>query len=81
MKDAKVVHKPTIFLLTDSLASVTDVYTVTQGGKTITARSAMLLVRRDGKWRAKAMAEGGWGDLPAGDEAPKQAAPAEKTTP
>jgi uncharacterized protein (TIGR02246 family) len=65
MKDAKVTHKPTIFLLTDSLASVTDVYTMTQGGKSITARTAMLLARTDGKWRVKAMVEGGWGDAMA----------------
>jgi uncharacterized protein (TIGR02246 family) len=65
MKDAKVTHKPTIFLLSDSLASVTDVYTMTQGGKSITARTAMLLARIDGKWRVKAMVEGGWGDAMA----------------
>jgi uncharacterized protein (TIGR02246 family) len=69
MKDAKVTHKPTIFLLTDSLATVTDVYTMTQGGKSITARTAMLLVRRDGKWRVKTMAEGGWGDMMAQGQA------------
>ncbi len=63
MKDAKVTHKPTIFLLTDSLANVTDVYTMAQGGKSITARTSMLLVRRDGKWRVKTMTEGGWGDV------------------
>jgi hypothetical protein len=65
MKDMKITHKPTVFLLSDSLASVGDVATMTQGGKTITSRSSMFLVRRDGKWRVKAMAEGGWGDLMA----------------
>ena len=63
MKDAKVTHKPTIFVLTDSLASCTDVYTMTRGGKSITARTAMTLLRRDGKWQVKTMAEGGWGDM------------------
>jgi hypothetical protein len=63
MKDMKITHKPNVFLLSDSLASVDDVATMTQGGKTITSRSSMLLVRVDGKWRVKAMAEGGWGDL------------------
>ena len=62
MKDAKVTHRPTIFLLTDSLATVTDVYTMTQGGKSITARTSMVLGRRDDRWRVKTMAEGGWGD-------------------
>ena len=62
MKDMKVTHKPTIFLLSDSLASVDDVCTMTQGGKTMTTRNSTLMVRRDGKWLVKAMAEGGWGD-------------------
>jgi hypothetical protein len=65
MKDMKITHKPSIFLLSDSLASVDDVYTMTMGGKTITSRSSMFFVRRDGKWRVKAMAEGGWGDMMA----------------
>ncbi len=83
MKDAKVTHKPTIFLLTDSLASVSDVYTMTQGGKSITARTSTFLVRRDGKWRVKVMAEGGWGDMMApGQRAPSdgQGAPAGKAS-
>jgi uncharacterized protein (TIGR02246 family) len=63
MKDMKVTHKPNIFLLSDSLAAVADVATMTQGGKTLTTRSSMLLVRKDGKWRVKSMAEGGWGDM------------------
>ncbi len=65
MKDMKVTHKPTIFLLSDSLASVDDVCTMRKGGKTVTSRNSTFLVRRDGKWRVKAMAEGGWGDLVA----------------
>jgi uncharacterized protein (TIGR02246 family) len=65
MKDMKVTHKPTIFLLSDSLASVDDVCTMTKGGKTITSRNSMFVVRKDGKWRVKAMAEGGWGDMMA----------------
>jgi uncharacterized protein (TIGR02246 family) len=65
MKDMKVTHKPNIFLLSDSLASVDDVSTMTMGGKSVTSRSSMLLVRKDGEWRVKAMAEGGWGDMMA----------------
>ncbi len=64
-KDMKVTHKPTIFLLSDSLASVDDVCTMTQGGKTMTSRNSMFVIRKDGKWRVKAMAEGGWGDMMA----------------
>lgn len=63
MKDVKVTHKPTIFMMSDSLASVSDVCTMTQGGKSMTTRNSMLVIRRDGKWRVKAMAEGGWGDV------------------
>jgi hypothetical protein len=62
--EMKVTHKPTIFLLSDSLASVDDVATVKMGAKTITMRNSTLLVRRDGKWLVKAMAEPGWGDMP-----------------
>jgi uncharacterized protein (TIGR02246 family) len=72
MKDMKVTHKPTVFLLSDSLASVDDVCTMTKGGKTITSRNSMFVIRKDGKWRVKAMAEGGWGDMMA--EAPAHAA-------
>jgi uncharacterized protein (TIGR02246 family) len=63
MKDVKVTHKPTIFLLSDSLATVNDVSTITHGGKSITTHSSTFLIRRDGQWRVKAMAEGGWGDM------------------
>lgn len=62
MKDMKVTHKPSVFLLSDSLAVVDDVSTMAQGGKTMTTRTSMFLVRRDGTWRVKSMAEGGWGD-------------------
>ena len=65
MKDMKVTHKPTIFMLSDSLASVDDVCTMIQGGKTMVTRNSMFVVRKDGKWRVKAMAEGGWGDMMA----------------
>jgi hypothetical protein len=60
-------HTPTIFLVTDSLAVVTDVWTMPMGGKKVSGRNAMLLVRTDGEWKAKAMMEGGWGDMPMGD--------------
>jgi hypothetical protein len=62
MPEMKVTHKPTIFLITDSLASVDDVSTMTMGKKNITTRSNMLLVRVGGDWRVKSMVEGGWGD-------------------
>jgi hypothetical protein len=63
--DMKVKHQPTIFLMTDSLASVDDVVTFGMGGKTMTSRNSTLLVRVDGAWRIAAMVEGGWGDMMA----------------
>ena len=79
MKGMKVTHKPTIFLLSDSLASVDDVCTMTQGGKTVTSRNSAFLIRRDGKWRVKAMAEGGWGDVVAAP--PREAASGTSSAP
>jgi hypothetical protein len=68
MEGMKVVHKPTITLLSDSLASVQDVATITMegGAQPVTARSSMLVVRTGGEWRVKGMAEGGWGDMMGG---------------
>jgi hypothetical protein len=64
MADMKVTHKPDIFLLSDSLATVNDVATVKMGPKTVTMRNSTLVLRRDGKWLVKGMAEAGWGDMP-----------------
>jgi hypothetical protein len=63
MPGMKTTDKPTIFLLTDSLASVDNQWTMTMGNKKTTGRSASLVVRKDGQWRIKSMAEGGWGDM------------------
>jgi uncharacterized protein (TIGR02246 family) len=64
MADMKVTRKPDIFLLSDSLATVNDVSTVKMGPKTVTMRNSTLVLRRDGKWLVKGMAEAGWGDMP-----------------
>ena len=61
--EMKVKHKPTITLLTDSLATIADEATITMGKKTVKARSSMLAVRKDDKWLVKSMVEGGWGDM------------------
>jgi hypothetical protein len=66
-----VTHAPNVFLVTDSLAVVGDQWTMTLGGKKVSGRNATVLVRKDGEWKAKAMIEGGWGDMPdAGSSAP-----------
>ncbi len=62
MPDMKVTHKPAIFMVTDSLASVGDQFALTMGKKSVTGRSSTLLVRKGGKWLIKSMMEGGWGD-------------------
>lgn len=61
--DMKVTHRPQVFLMSDSLATVNDVVTVTTGPKKMTARNSTLVIRKDGKWLVKAMTEGGWGDV------------------
>lgn len=67
MPDMKVKEKPTVFLMTDSLATVTNVATITMGKeKPFTTRNSMLLARVGGEWKVKAMVEGGWGDAMAG---------------
>jgi hypothetical protein len=76
MPEMKVTHKPDVFLLSDSLATVNDVATVKTPGRTITMRNTTLVIRRDGKWLVKAMAEAGWGDLPQLQETPGSAPPA-----
>ncbi len=60
--DAKVTQKPTITVLSDSLATFTNDYTLTMGGKTYRGRNAGLVVKQDGQWKWKAMYEAGWGD-------------------
>jgi uncharacterized protein (TIGR02246 family) len=65
MTDMKVTHKPTIVVVSDSLASVTDAWTMTMGKQKMAGKSATLLIRRDGTWRVKSMMEGGWGDAMA----------------
>ncbi|WP_242345090.1 hypothetical protein [Anaeromyxobacter terrae] len=64
MKGLKMTHSPKIFLVTDALATVDDSWTMTMGKKKTTGRSALLLVRKGGDWKVKAMVEGGWGDMP-----------------
>ncbi len=62
-KDMKTTHKPTITVLSDSLASVTDEFTATMGKEKMSGRNAGLLVKRDGQWKWKAMFEAGWGGM------------------
>ncbi len=64
-KDAKITHKHTIHVLSDSLATINDDFTMTANQKTYSGRSHGLLVKRDGRWKWKTMVEAGWGDMSA----------------
>ncbi|PTL82679.1 hypothetical protein DAT35_18015 [Vitiosangium sp. GDMCC 1.1324] len=64
--DTKMLtHKRNITVLSDSLVSYADDYTMSMGGKNLAGRNAGLLVKRDGQWKWKAMFEPGWGDVPS----------------
>lgn len=69
-KDLRYTHKPTITVLSDSLVSVTDDFTMHQGKQSLRGRNATILVKRDGKWMWKAMTEAGWGDMSSQGSAP-----------
>jgi hypothetical protein len=62
--DVKVDHKLDVTVLSDSLVSLTDDYTMTTGGKKYNGRNSGLLVKREGQWKWKAFVEAGWGDMP-----------------
>jgi hypothetical protein len=62
-KDMVTTHKPTIFVLSDSLVNVSDDFTMTMGKQKITGRNMSFLVKRDGQWKWKVMAEAGWGGM------------------
>jgi ketosteroid isomerase-like protein len=70
MPGMKTTHRPEVFVITDSLATAGDRWTMTMGKKTTSGRNSTLLVRKGGQWKIKAMIEGGWGDMPmpAGDK-------------
>jgi hypothetical protein len=68
-KDVKVTHKLSIAVLSDSLAHVTDDFTMTMGKQKMSGRNATLLVKRNGEWKWKALVEAGW----AGTGSDKQA--------
>jgi hypothetical protein len=62
-KDMKMTHKPTITVISDSLANVADDFTLTMGKQKITGRNVSILVKRDGQWKWKVMMEAGYGGM------------------
>jgi hypothetical protein len=65
-KDMKMTHKPNITVLSDSLAAVIDDFTITMGKQKVSGKNLSFLVKRDGQWKWKMMAEAGWGGMAAG---------------
>lgn len=74
-KDTKMTHKPTIVVLSDNMASLTDDFTMTMGKQKMSGRNSGLLVKDGTQWKWKVMAEAGWGGSPA-PEAKAQTKPA-----
>jgi hypothetical protein len=72
--DMKVTHKQTVTVLSDTLAAVADDFTMTMGKQKMSGRNAGFLIKVDGQWKWKMMAEAGWG----ADNAPP-AQPAQPT--
>ncbi|NMO16034.1 hypothetical protein HPC49_01625 [Pyxidicoccus fallax] len=80
--DMQVNHNLDITVLSDSLVTYTDNYTMTTKGEKRAGRNAGLLVKREGQWKWKAFIEPGWGDpsptgvggsgVPQGQDTPKQ---------
>jgi hypothetical protein len=69
---ATIAHHPSIFLVTDSLATVADEVTTTLGKRKLSTRSALLVVRTGGRWKVKSMIEGGFGGAPKPPPEPAQ---------
>ncbi len=79
-KDMKLGKKTKITFMTDSLAFVEEDNDMTMGKAKDKWISGALVELKDGKWMAKGMIEGGWGDLMP-KEAPKAAAAEPAKTP
>ncbi|HOX42315.1 MAG TPA: hypothetical protein PK668_01895 [Myxococcota bacterium] len=76
-KGFKMSAKYDVTVITDSLAVVVTKITMKMGKKKASFKNASMVIKKDGKWVYKMMAEGGWGDAmgaPPAD-APAPAAP------
>lgn len=65
MEDIKMDQTVKCFLMSDDLASCEGRVKMTIGKQKSTTNNVTILTRIDGKWKAKAMMEAGWGDMPA----------------
>lgn len=55
------IPKHSYDFLTNDIVVATSTSAMAMGKKSVTVKSSSLLVRKDGKWMIKSMAEGGWG--------------------
>lgn len=62
-KDMNTAHKPTVTVLSDSLVSFTDAFTMTMGKQKMVGVNSGLLVKVGGVWKWKVMVEAGWGGM------------------
>jgi hypothetical protein len=58
-----VEHRPSVFLLSDAIAVVTDEQTVTRRGRSLPGRLSLVLLRTSAGWRVKSILEAGWGEM------------------
>jgi hypothetical protein len=65
-KDMQTTHNPNITVLSDAMAVVIDDFTMKVGSQKTGGKNVSLLVKRDGQWKWKVMAEPGWGGMEAG---------------
>ena len=64
-KDVKMTMTGKCFLMSDDLASCEGTTTTEMGKVKGKSNSQMLMIRKDGKWKAKTMVEAGWGGMGA----------------
>ena len=70
-KESKITHKPTVVVLSDSLVSVTDAFTMMMGKDKVSGVNLSVLVKRDGAWKWKVMGEAGWGGMASAEAKPE----------
>ena len=82
-KDMKTMHKPMVSVMSDSMATVVDDFTVTSGKVKFSGRNTAMMVKVDGNWKFKSMAEAGWGQsmMPMPAETKTAPAPAAAAAP
>src|SRR5438874_1145831 len=63
-KDMKTKNKATISVLSDSLVNVTEDFSMEMPkAPKMAGRNQAMLIKKDGKWKWKAMTEAGWGGM------------------